>query len=380
MRVALHSTFAASKKEPLVAMLDRVHQAFLAAGLGEPTIRFTFSDAPTPGFVSSVDRVLKRLPDMQRFLAANSPMTGFPEIRRLSNAVSGEAAPFANIQAIAAGVPRSFPFHNASIHLHAPAFGDPTAGASLIGSALTGVMLSDSWWINGRNRSLSAVTIVEAAAVSKKLPALPEAVAAVFAACGKVKKTVQVPLTPADPQAQPSTASASPEAANAVRTIVQDCRTRLPEIIERAALPHDLPPLTAELRQASMGLRPGPMKPFLERVFKPMGYTCKGESGTFTLRRRTPANLTAQLYLDVGSWSRQVTAIFQVLGVGFKANVTIPVSAQARAAAQYPIGDAERWQKIVENLAALVAELDRTLVPEIEQAAGPTPEWYQPES
>lgn len=47
---------------------------------------------------------------------------------------------------------------------------------------------------------------------------------------------------------------------------------------------------------------------------------------------------------------------------------------------QYPIGNAERWQKIVENLAVLVTELDRSLVPEIERAAGPTPEWYQPEA
>ena len=122
------------------------------------------------------------------------------------------------------------------------------------------------------------------------------------------------------------------------------------------------------------------MKPVLLRVFKPLGYTCCGESGTFTLRRRTEANLTAQLYLDVGTWSRQVTAIFQVLGVGFKANLTIPVAVRALDTMQYPIGDAERWQKIVENLAALVTELDRTLVPEIERAAGPTPEWYQPEA
>ena len=41
MRVALLITFAASKKEPLVAMMDRVHQAFIDAGLGEPAIRFT---------------------------------------------------------------------------------------------------------------------------------------------------------------------------------------------------------------------------------------------------------------------------------------------------------------------------------------------------
>jgi hypothetical protein len=118
----------------------------------------------------------------------------------------------------------------------------------------------------------------------------------------------------------------------------------------------------------------------LERVFKPLGYTCRGESGTFTLRRRTPRNLTALLYLDVGTWSRQVTAIFQVLGVGFKASLTIPVAAHAGDAVQYPIGDAGRWQKIVENLAALITELDQSFVPEIERAAGPTPQWYQPEA
>jgi hypothetical protein len=135
-----------------------------------------------------------------------------------------------------------------------------------------------------------------------------------------------------------------------------------------------------DVLRESLGVTSGPMKPFLERTFKPMGYTCRGESGTFTLRRRTQGNLTAQLYLDVGTWSRQVTAIFQVLGVGFKASLPIPVAIRAMDGMQYPIGNAERWQKIVENLAALITELDRTLVPEIERAAGPTPEWYQPEA
>jgi hypothetical protein len=47
---------------------------------------------------------------------------------------------------------------------------------------------------------------------------------------------------------------------------------------------------------------------------------------------------------------------------------------------QYPIGDAAQWQKIVDNLAAIVRELDRTFVPAIEQAAGPSPAWYEPPS
>jgi hypothetical protein len=49
------------------------------------------------------------------------------------------------------------------------------------------------------------------------------------------------------------------------------------------------------------------------------------------------------------------------------------------AGAQYPVGDADRWRKIVENLGAMVRELDRSLVPEIEAAVGPSPEWYQPD-
>jgi hypothetical protein len=42
-----------------------------------------------------------------------------------------------------------------------------------------------------------------------------------------------------------------------------------------------------------------------------------------------------------------------------------------------PIGDAEQWQKIVENLAAMVRELERSFEPAVEQAAGPSPAWYE---
>lgn len=47
---------------------------------------------------------------------------------------------------------------------------------------------------------------------------------------------------------------------------------------------------------------------------------------------------------------------------------------------QYPIGAPERWQQIVENLAVIVAEFDRSFVPVVEAEAGPTPEWCRPES
>jgi hypothetical protein len=102
-------------------------------------------------------------------------------------------------------------------------------------------------------------------------------------------------------------------------------------------------------------------------------------SGTFTMRRRTANNLTAELLLDVGTWSSQVMAIFRIQGLvngaGFKATLILPVARRAMLGGQYPIGGPERWMQIVENLAALIAEL----VPAIEAASGPASDWYQPE-
>ena len=78
MNVALVTEFAGNKKEPLSALLERVHAAFLSSGLGEPDVQFTFADAPVPGFTSSVDRVLKRHPQLKPFEsnASAMPWTG----------------------------------------------------------------------------------------------------------------------------------------------------------------------------------------------------------------------------------------------------------------------------------------------------------------
>ena len=54
MRVALLTTFVASRKEPLAEMLQRIHQAFSGAGLGEPAIRFNFGDTQLSSSVSAL--------------------------------------------------------------------------------------------------------------------------------------------------------------------------------------------------------------------------------------------------------------------------------------------------------------------------------------
>jgi hypothetical protein len=383
MQVALLTTFASTKKEPLAVLLERIHAAFLASGVGEPSILFAFSDPPVTGAFSTIDRMLKKFPDFARFTGERSGIPNVPPIRQVSNRPgspgAGESVPFATLVAVAAGVPKSLPFHGVSIHFHSPAFGIqfPLGHLAPIDP---GVMVTDSWWVNGRDRGVRALTSVDADPAGTQLPPLPERVAAVLAACGKIKSTVQVPLTAGDaPTAPPQFARPSPEVAQAVSEVITDYRVRLAEVVDRAAPPHDLPPALEALQTISVAETTGPKKPVLVRAFKPMGYDCRAERGTFTLRRRTAGNLTVEINLDVGTWSKSLSGSFSVKGVGFSARLRLPVSKRALEGMQYRIGDATHWQQLVDNMAAIVAELDRTFVPAIEAAAGPAPEWFTPE-
>jgi hypothetical protein len=374
MRIALHTPFAASKKEPLAEMAGRVRRAFLDAGLGEPQIRFTMLDTWPAKSVSAIDRVLKRHPEMERFLGHRQLFGQAPGVRGLSNIETGEVIEWATLESIAAGVPRSYPFGSAALHFYSPEFGERLIGLPAMAHSMPGVVITDNAWINGRERSLSAYTVVDVDETQKKLPPNPSNVDAVIKACGKAKKTVQVPiLAPGGVL----TVSIPPANLEAVKVIVADYRARIKDVVAAAELPHSLP-LAAEIRMQYLGVTAGPRKPALVAAFKPMGYDCTGGTGQFRLRRRTGGNHTVELYLDVGTWSHSVTAIFMVQGAGFKASLGIPVAVDGYG--QYPIGDAAQWQKIVDNLAALVRQLDRTFVPAIEQAAEPSPAWYQPPS
>jgi hypothetical protein len=374
MRIALQTPIAVSKKEPLADLTGRVRQAFLDAGLGEPAIRFTLFDSSATKSVSAIDRALKRHPEMERFLGRRQLFGQGPGMRMLSNSATGEAAEYSTLLAIAAGVPRSYAFSSVVLHFYAPEFGEKLVGIPLMANSLPGVLLTDNRWVTGRQRSLSIYTVVEVNETDKKLPPNPEKLNALIKACGKARKTVQLrSLAPGGGL----TVSIPPANMEAVKAVVADYRARLKEIVALADLPHPLPP-AADARTQNLGVLAGPRKPALVEAFKPMGYGCIGGRGEFHLTRRTAGNLTVELYLDVGTWSHSVSAIFMVQGAGFKASMSVPVAPDALG--QYPIGDAAQWQKIVENLAAMVRELDRTFVPAIEKAAGPSPAWYEPSS
>jgi len=201
-------------------------------------------------------------------------------------------------------------------------------------------------------------------------------------------------VAPSTPQSvSPARLDATTSArGEAIRSVVRAYRARIPELLDK--LPHDIPQREPEATPLNAAGLPasGPKKPELVRAIAPLGYDCRGDTGAFTLRRRTPGNLSVKLQFDVGTWNNAIMAFMQVEGVldgqGFKATLNLPVSRSAARgtvhgvdlAGQFPIGGPDRWKQIVENLAALVTELDRSFVPEIEAASGPSPEWYRSET
>ena len=102
------------------------------------------------------------------------------------------------------------------------------------------------WSDTTRNRYVAAMRVVEANPLEKKLPAPPAEVATLFAACGKVRKTVQMPMALAEASVQSAAATQTDrlEKREAIRSVVREYRAKIPGMLEM--LPHDLPDLLGE--------------------------------------------------------------------------------------------------------------------------------------
>lgn len=409
MLVAVVQVLTASKSEPLAAALTRIYSAFHTAGLGEPLLQFTLVDAaPLSGLVnrvSAVARAVRRYPELEPFAGHAAPIVGRTgPIRSLSNldAYGGVApVPFLLIEQIASGIPRALPFAAAHIRLSTPSFSvDPErlipenrvrmslsklgVAPDLIHAVAPGVTIQDTSRGGGRQRMIFAMTTTVADDADKRLPPPPAPVAALVAACGKPRRTLQQPISPHEPTyvwGRPH-----PLPPDRLLAIQNDYRCRIKVMAE--AMPHEILPLTGP----GEALLAGPQKPELQRCFTPLGYSCRGDNGTFALRRRTAANLTVELSIDVGTWSHSLTASYAILGISqqqeFRLQVGLPPSAQSKYLGerfgwdhyvQVQIGGPDRWRQLVENLASIVAALDASFARDAEAAAGPSPPWYQPD-
>ncbi|HWE87110.1 MAG TPA: hypothetical protein VG267_19345 [Terracidiphilus sp.] len=382
MKLYIRHEYRTNRKEPFGAVLRRTYEG-LGQGGQEVLYRFTFADATVSlGKVSAVARAVKKYPHLAP-LVTTAPV---PPILRAKDpektgppAIIGDATKleFALLAEVADGLPRSLPFRVADVRFYTNEFGKAPATVAteraeldglLRGHFNTGLRASDTWWVNGRNRHLGAAFVVEVAERTRKVPLPGGTLGAFLATLGKARTVAQFPIQETD-EGEKVILKGKSQAPPELAALAERLKARAPELIAGAGMPHAIDSARAEHGMS-------PLKPALEKHFKPMGYVCKGGSGIFTLRRRTAENHIVEVSLDVGTWSRSLTGHFQVYVPDFAIRLPMPASAELKAM-QCDIGDAERWEKLVENMAAFTAYLDREVVPEVEKVAGPAPAWFE---
>jgi hypothetical protein len=381
MKLYMRQEYRATRKEPFGAMLRRIYEGLGQGGV--PVLyRFTFADHLVPGMVSSVARAVKKFPHLAPLVTTEpvAPILKAKEPDRTGPpAIIGDATKleFAQLAELADGLPRSLPFRMADVRFYTEEFGKAPAavatertelGALLHGHFNTGMRAADTWWVNGRNRHLGAAYVVEVAERTRKVPLPPGALGKFLATLGKGRTVAQFPIEESD-EGEKVVVKGKAQAPPELVALAEKLRERMPELIAAARMPHAIESARAEHAMS-------PLKPALEKHFRPMGYATKGGSGIFTMRRRTAGNHVVEVSLDVGTWSRSLNGHFHVYMPDFQFRLPMPASAELNAR-QCDIGDAERWEKLVENMAAFTAHLDREVIPEVEKVAGPAPEWFE---
>jgi len=124
-----------------------------------------------------------------------------------------------DVIALADGMPRSLPFHAVIVQFRHADF-DGTSPESSRPAPAFGVIVHDSWWVNGRTRNLSAAYSVDVYGAAKKLPDPPASVRPILDAFGKPRNRRQlvVQSPDADEGSRDSTRSATPKAGDASST------------------------------------------------------------------------------------------------------------------------------------------------------------------
>src|SRR5579863_6530907 len=344
MKLFIRQEFRATRKEPFGAMLRRIYEGLRQGGV-PVQYRFTFADHLVPGMVSSVARAVKRFPHLAP-LVTKEPLppalrSKDPE-RTGSPAIIGDATKleFAQLAEVADGLPRSLPFRLADVRFYTDEFGkaparvtaETSAAETLLhGHFTTGMRASDTWWVNGRNRHLGAAFVVEVPEGSRKTPPPGGALGKFLATLGKARTLAQFPIEESG-EGERVVLKGKSQAPPELLALAERLKARIPELIAGAQMPHAIDSARAEHAQS-------PLKPALEKHFKPMGFACKGGSGIFTLRRRTASNHVVEVSLDVGTWSRHLTGHFHVYLPDFQLRLPMPASANL-SALQCDIGDA----------------------------------------
>jgi len=190
------------------------------------------------------------------------------------------------------------------------------------------------------------------------LPTLPEEVASLLADLGPLDEALLVAPGVGDTPSGPLLDEAD-----------------LARAWEGVPFPHDLPDAVEQT------IPHPPRKAPLTKALKAVGFSVRkgrGPAGVYRYQMETPAHNAVAIEVDVGTWSRMVTARAGFVGPGGAQPLVLPLRSDATPL-QHRIGDDAHWRQVCENLAAAAGWLVDHIVPVLDARAGSAPRWLTAE-
>jgi hypothetical protein len=308
-------------------IFDRIADAVARSSAADYRRSFLFIDPLARKQRSAVEQLVKAYPVFEPYRQTRSVLPTREAVIVTNGEHDADShVPVETLAEVARGIPRRFPFGNATFSWH----GVPAV-----------ITLISKWGPQKRALELTALVPFhgEEQSASGK-PKLPEATQALLDAIGRAKTGEFFAL---------------PRADGTVDEIFNHARSALAERIAQVPLE----PLRTE-PGAELHENPGSVKEPLTAALAPLGYAPGSGAGPGLLvfAKRTSDGDDLRITVDRGTWSHHFIAHFEIRNERWRRSLRIPLARNDFPGRQYALIDHEQIDALCRNTAAVVREIE----------------------
>jgi hypothetical protein len=371
MRLFQRYSFSIPKKQKTGELVRKIFNLINEKNYENTKVLFSFSDL-LESKISAQQRVAKTFPLMTQFCVEA------PEKEESRNPL--------NALEIAEGIGRRFPFQTAQfIFWGVPAsllsadFGavDESVLTALPELGACGlppqsfVAVTDSWWVNGRNKGMTAALELPLPDDRATDVTVPEELEQSLSALAKIKER-QLAFFPTTEEIEQQT-----EIHKVISPVLDDYKKSIRAVgsyLKRLNLPH---PKLLTSESAESETETIPKKRIIGKHLKKLGYKHYGPGGgqgLMCFRKKSAGNNIISIEFDFGSWSKTLHASLRFRGPLTEFFLTLPYSVDGTTLSG--IHSADLFSRAIENLSVVVGAVEQELIAKVEEALPCTPSWY----
>jgi hypothetical protein len=361
--------YRVEKKDDPGAAVERIERAVAQSGSGTHHIAFLFLDAVLGRQKSALEYLAKCYPIFGDFRTSAKLLP-----TRETPMITGEGVPAETLLEVARGIPRRFPFGTATFawrdvapldfapELPAPDNSVANLYARIAGRfGMPGIVLVSKWGVPKRSLDLTAVVRLNSENGARKKPELPQVTQALLDAIGR-RKTDDVFAVP-DADEAPAAKAAFSNVDDAFKRGHAMLMQRLPEL--------QLETLEIRARDVYGFESPGSVKEPLAQVLAPLHYAPErggGSPGTMLFVKRTPEGHQLRVTVDRGTWANHFLGRFEIRSERWVRAMSIPLAPGDFPGHAYDLLDERQIHRLCDNLAIVVAEIERIVYPPVRDA------------